>query len=178
MPAPTKFSATSWRRPCSASELDGTFDIERASAGDIPALAFVWKDSWYESHAALSFGKEPDQTYFEARAAKLLPDCLIARKEGEPVGLVSWQENELYQLFVLPGVYGGGLAAELIERAETAMREAGHKQLFLLCRVGNDRARAFYEKQGWQVAQLADSPEGSVIGYLEDAMWRMEKYLA
>ena len=89
MPAPTKSSATSWRRPCSASELDGTFDIERASAGDIPALAFVWKDSWYESHAALSFGKEPDQAYFEARAARLLPDCLIVRKEGEPAGLVS-----------------------------------------------------------------------------------------
>ena len=154
-----------------------TFEIEQASAGDIPALAFVWRESWYESHAALSFGEEPDQAYFEARAARLLPDCLIVRKEGEPVGLVSWQENELYQLFILPDAYGTGLAADLIARAERAMREAGHNRLFLLCRVGNDRARAFYEKQGWQFVRLADSPEGSVIGYLEDAMWRMEKDL-
>ena len=178
MPAPTKFSATSWQRPCWASELGGTFDIERASAGDIPALAFVWRQSWHESHAALSFGRKPDQAYFEARADKMLPDCLIARKEGEPVGLVSWQEKELYQLFILPAAYGTGLAADLIARAERAMREAGHNRLFLLCRVGNDRARAFYEKQGWRFERLAPSPKGSVIGYREDAMWRMEKTLS
>lgn len=157
--------------------MSATFDIERAGAGDIPALAFVWHEGWYESHAVLSFGKAPDQAYFEARAAKLLPTCLIARRKGEPVGLVSWQENELYQLFLLPVVYGTGLSGELIGHAEAAMRAAGHNRVFLLCRVGNDRARAFYEKQGWHVAQLAPSPEGSIIGYREAAMWRMEKDL-
>ncbi|NIJ42011.1 putative acetyltransferase [Parvibaculum indicum] len=157
--------------------MSATFDIERAGAGDIPALASVWKDSWYESHAALSFGKEPDQAYFETRAAKLLPDCLIARRKGEAIGLVSWRENELYQLFTLSAAHGTGLAADLMARSERAMHEAGHSRLFLLCRVGNDRARAFYEKRGWHFAQLAPSPEGSIIGYREDAMWRMEKDL-
>ncbi len=152
--------------------------LRKASAGDIPALASVWRESWLESHGPLSFGIHPDIADFEKRTAKLLPNCLIAEGGTGACGFTAWEGDELYLLFVLPVAYGTGLGEELLARAEAEMAADGQNEIFLLCRAGNDRARRFYEKNGWRFSRLVASEEGSFIGYRENTMWRMEKHLS
>lgn len=153
--------------------------IRRASAGDIPALARVWHDAWHSSHAAL----DPDVAarrpieFFNTRIATALPDCVAAVVGDEVVGFASWEGDGIGQVFVLPAYHGRGIAAPLIAAAEDALRRAGHIRIWLQCRKGNDRARAFYEKHGWAVVADVDHSLGHMEGRKPVIVWRLEKSL-
>jgi ribosomal protein S18 acetylase RimI-like enzyme len=78
----------------------------------------------------------------------------VATSEDQALGVVSWRPVEggarLSWLFVDPSERGGELAGELLDAAVGAMREAGHSEAELFVHDGNDRARAFYERHGWE----------------------------
>ena len=52
-------------------------------------------------------------------------------------------------MYVGEGHLGSGLAGLLLDEAERQVAAAGHRVAWLAVVVGNQRARAFYEKRGW-----------------------------
>ncbi|MBC7102334.1 MAG: GNAT family N-acetyltransferase [Parvibaculum sp.] len=153
--------------------------IRRASAGDIPALARVWHDGWHAGHAHLDpeIAEGRPFKFFEDR---MNPDCdcyAVALVDGEVVGFAGWEGGGIGQVFVLPDYHGRGGAPLVLAAAEEALHDEGHKLIWLQCRTGNDRARAFYEKHGWYVAREHEADIGTVTGREPIMVWRMEKKL-
>lgn len=56
---------------------------------------------------------------------------------------------EIDELFVAPGRRGEGIGADLLRTALPALAAAGCRNLSLQLARGNDRARAFYHRQGF-----------------------------
>lgn len=153
--------------------------IRRASAGDIPALVRVWHDAWHAGHAQLDpeIAAGRPFPFFEQRMGGTLERCLAALVGGEIVGFAGWEGDGIGQVFVLPAWHGRGVAAPLLNTAEDVLRAEGHARIWLQCRVGNDRARVFYEKHGWSVAAVVEADIGTVTGREPILVWQMEKNL-
>lgn len=58
--------------------------------------------------------------------------------------------GHFWLLFVLPARYGSGLAQQLHARALRAAPGAGYERLRLYTPQHQERARAFYRRQGWR----------------------------
>lgn len=161
------------------SQASDNVTIRLASAGDIPALARVWHDAWHSSHAEI----DPDVAarrpieFFNERIGTALPNCAVAVVEGDVIGFASWQGDSIGQVFVMPAFHGRGIAALVIGAAENALQDAGFERITLFCRTGNDRARAFYEKQGWEVVGEVPHDLGHMEGRKPVTVWRLEKAL-
>jgi ribosomal protein S18 acetylase RimI-like enzyme len=79
---------------------------------------------------------------------------------GEPlVGFVTFGGSrdddaeglgEVYALYVDPDRYRGGVGRLLMAEARERLSEAGFSEAILWVLQGNDRARGFYEGEGWK----------------------------
>jgi len=122
-------------------------------------------------------GRRPIR-FFTERVASPPVDTIVACVAGEVVGFTHWEGDGIAQVFVLPAWHGRGVAPLLLAAGEAALRVADHRRIWLQCRIGNERARAFYEKYGWVVAGEVDTTLGHVDGRSPVTVWRMEKSLA
>jgi GNAT superfamily N-acetyltransferase len=82
--------------------------------------------------------------------------CTLAVDGGEPAGQAAFvaageAAAHLWMLFVRPSWWGTGLASRLLEAAVAAARDRGHARMQLHTPVGHARARAFYEREGWEM---------------------------
>jgi GNAT superfamily N-acetyltransferase len=134
-----------------------------ATIADIGVLAHTMREGFgtYASFAPRGWAPPP-LSFERARIADRLPRpdawCLVAEDDGVAAGHVALLEDTepgvayLWMLFVREPWWGTGLAhrlhglavAEAVARGSTAMR------LFTPAR--HSRARAFYEREGWQPA--------------------------
>jgi len=57
--------------------------------------------------------------------------------------------GELWVLYVAPSHWGRGYGYALLRDAEHALATTGRRDLALWVLEGNDRARRFYEREGW-----------------------------
>jgi ribosomal protein S18 acetylase RimI-like enzyme len=73
-------------------------------------------------------------------------DVTVAVRDGEIVGFAAIKKKEavLAELSVKPGSLGGGIGKALLAHAIAAMPGG----FTLYTRIGNERARRFYEKAG------------------------------
>lgn len=85
--------------------------------------------------------------------------------------------DELYQIYVAADSRGSGVAAALIDDAETRLSRNEVRTAWLACAVGNDRAARFYEKRGWQRIGVADYAAETQNGVFPIKVWRYEKRL-
>ncbi len=115
--------------------------------------------------------------FFTERLASPPVDTTVACVAGEVVGFTHWEGDGIAQVFVLPAWHGHGVAPLLLAAGEAALRAAGHRRVWLQCRVGNMRARAFYEKHGWVVTGEVGTTLGHVEGRSPVMVWRMAKSL-
>lgn len=76
----------------------------------------------------------------------------VARLGGAIVGFMALVGSDLEQLYVLPGYYRCGVGRRLLDLAK-ARSPAG---LCLYTFQKNRRARAFYESQGFRIADMTD----------------------
>jgi GNAT superfamily N-acetyltransferase len=76
----------------------------------------------------------------------------VARSEQRIVGFLALNNDELEQLYVLPGQYRCGVGSKLLDVAKA--ESAGRLCLFTFQK--NERARAFYESQGFRVVDWND----------------------
>ena len=156
-------------------------EIRPARDGDAPSLAHVWNDSWHAGHAHLDpeAAAFRDLPYFQARigSGPDLQYMIVATIEGEIAGFSRWEGDGIAQVFVAPDHFRKGIGEALLRKAETALKDAGHKTIWLHCQEGNDHARAFYEKHGWRVTRTFDTETGTHKGPMPTRAWHMEKTL-
>jgi putative acetyltransferase len=128
-------------------------EIRPAQPKDHDALTIIWNDGWHESHADhVPEALRAHRTYdsFHIRLKDMLETTLVTGPVGAPIGFCAIKNNEIYQMYVSPAARGTGAAAALISAGCDIIKSAGHAQARLDVIAENPRARAFYEKMGWQ----------------------------
>ena len=97
--------------------------------------------------------------------------CELAEAGSELAGQVGTvpvrgaaRAAHIWMLFVREPWWGTGLAARLLERAATAAVAAGRDELRLLTPAEHARARAFYEREGFE--RHGESSYEPVLGLL------------
>ncbi len=132
--------------------------LRPARPADADAIAVVWHDAWRDGHIghvpdALLDHRTLDQ--FRKRVPERLPTTTVAEVDGEVVGFVTVQDDELEQLFVAADARASGVADALLRRGESVIAEH-HAAAWLAVATGNARARRFYERNGWADAGPLD----------------------
>jgi ribosomal protein S18 acetylase RimI-like enzyme len=92
--------------------------------------------------------------------------------DGEVVGFVNLLETdegtELNAIHLLPEALGTGLGSALMGAAVEHARAIGRRRLHLFVLEGNERAQAFYRRQGWRLAGYAGLHDigGAEVGHV------------
>jgi ribosomal protein S18 acetylase RimI-like enzyme len=154
-------------------------DIRPADPEEIDHLASLWYDGWQDAHTDLlppELVRRRTLDRFRERLRADLENLRVIGSPGEPAGFSLVREDELSQLYVSAASRGSGVAAALLDEAESRMRHNGIETAWLACAVGNNRAARFYEKHGWRRAgTVTYEPDDS--GGLVLEVWRYEKKL-
>ena len=143
------------KRPAAAdgnADIDGV-TIRRAEPGDATGIGDVWLTSW---RATFDFEpSHPDDDVRRWIATELLPHdetWVAVDGHGRVVGLMAVSDEMLEQLYLAPAWIGRGLGRRLVALAKER-RPAG---LDLYCFAVNDRARHFYEREGFAAVAFGD----------------------
>jgi GNAT superfamily N-acetyltransferase len=139
-------------------------------AGDVEQMVAVTVAGFDTYRAFAPEGWEPPSTADEIeRLEGLLGEdhvwYLVAEHDGELVGHVGFLAADrlsfapvddprlahVRQLFVVPAHWGTGLARRLHAAAIDEARARGFTALRLFTPAGQERARRFYEREGWEL---------------------------
>ena len=148
--------------------------VRPAEPGDAAALARVHVAGWRAAYRGIL----PDEVLaglavasFEERWSGYLTRetrvNLVAERAGEVIGFVAFgpahrtpedaheagREAEVYGLYVAPADWGTGAGRALWLAAAAALRERGHRSVFLWVFGANGRARRFYERAGFRLVE-------------------------
>ena len=129
--------------------------LRPAIADDVEAIAALFHEGWHDVHP----GRVPDglterrtpEAFLDRVTHRVAEtdDTTVAEVGGEIAGFVMVAGDEAEQVYVDRAFRGSGVAALLLSEAERQIADAGHDVAFLVVVRGNDRAQAFYAKQGW-----------------------------
>jgi ribosomal protein S18 acetylase RimI-like enzyme len=158
-----------------------TMDIRAARHDDLDRLAAIWHEGWHDGHAGIvpaALTQMRTLKSFRDRLVAALPSIRVAGPPGAPVGFSIVNGDELYQLFVSASARGSGVAALLIDDAESRLAAAGVQTAWLACAIGNQRAARFYEKRGWRLVGIIDYDAVTADGRFPLRVWRYEKVVA
>ncbi|WP_172296480.1 GNAT family N-acetyltransferase [Pseudoruegeria sp. HB172150] len=133
--------------------------VRPMTSGDHPDVAAVWHEGWHDAHDGLvpdrmSATRVPDA--FLKAIAEMTKEVRVGLLDGRIGGFVAWQENYIDYLFLSRPVRGSGLAARLMQAAETEIAAAGHVLAEIDYVKGNDRAARFYAREGWEITGELD----------------------
>ena len=150
---------------------DSGWRLKRATAADAAALSLVASACFLETFAGLLEGpdivahcaKANHQDAFRAWVEDTDSRVVVAEiaSGGAPIGYslltmpdlpaVETQADdiELRRIYTLSRAHGTGLGPALMAQALLDARAMGRKRVLLGVYAGNDRARAFYQKQGF-----------------------------
>jgi ribosomal protein S18 acetylase RimI-like enzyme len=129
--------------------------LRPATAGDVDAIAELFHRGWHDSHP----GRVPDgltqrrtPEAFHDRVAQRVAETdetTVAEVDGTVAGFVMVSADEAEQVYVDRDYRGSGVAALLLTEAERQIAAGGYDVAWLVVVRGNDRAQAFYARQGW-----------------------------
>ncbi len=141
--------------------------IRRAAAADFEKLVDIWRDGFREAHAGLvpeALYEKRTPANLGGRLAKMGDALRVAGPAGAPLGMCVVTDAELSQIYVAPAGRGTGMAQALLADGQARIAAGGHARGWLKCALGNERAAAFYLRQGWEnmgvVTLQLDLPEG------------------
>lgn len=161
-----------------------TWRLRRASPEDAPAVALVAAASFLTTFAGILDGadivahvaKNSSADRFAAWAADAVSVVTLAEHPdgAAPIGYtllttpdlpltIDAGDIELRRIYTLPVAYGTGLGPALIARAFDDARAMGKIRMLLGVYGGNDRARRFYERQGFTVAGRRQYQVGATL---------------
>jgi GNAT superfamily N-acetyltransferase len=148
--------------------------VRQAGSGDAARLALVAKATFLETFAGLLDGADIlahcKREHDEAACWKWLADpdaqLWLAETEqgGAPIGFAllarpslpiptGERDLELKRIYLFSRFHGSGGGKALFEAALVEARRRGSKRLLLGVNAGNERARAFYAKIGFQAGR-------------------------
>jgi ribosomal protein S18 acetylase RimI-like enzyme len=129
--------------------------LRPATADDVEAIADLFHRGWHEVHP----GRVPDglterrtREAFGDRVARRVAETdetTVADVGGEIAGFIMVAGDEAEQVYVDRAYRGTGIATALLTEAERQIAAAGHEAAWLVVVRGNERAQAFYARQGW-----------------------------
>jgi len=128
-------------------------------------VARAWLDGWLST--GLSTGDDPTPDQMRERLAEDVTKwsaLSIAEADGAVVGMLALYPGKLDQLFLDPAWKGRGVGRALFDEAKRLMPDG----FTLWANTANGRARAFYERHGMTLIELAprpDKPEQIVAHY-------------
>jgi ribosomal protein S18 acetylase RimI-like enzyme len=129
--------------------------LRPATTDDVDAVVAVFHEGWHDVHP----GRVPDglterrtPAAFHDRVAERVAETdetTVADVDGRVAGFIMVAGDEAEQVYVDRAFRGTAVAALLLTEAERQIAAAGHEVAWLVVVRGNDRAQAFYAKQGW-----------------------------
>lgn len=129
--------------------------LRPATLDDVEAVAALFHRGWHDVHP----GRVPDglterrtAEAFHDRVSQRIAetgDTTVAEVDGTIAGFIMVRGDEAEQVYVDRAFRGSGVAKALLAEAERQIAAAGHDVAWLVVVRGNDRAQAFYAKQGW-----------------------------
>jgi putative acetyltransferase len=129
--------------------------LRPATTDDVEAVTTLFHRGWHDVHP----GRVPDELTerrtleaFRDRVTQRIAETdetTVAEVDGVVAGFVMVADDEAEQVYVDRAFRGSGVAALLLTEAERQIAAAGHDVAFLAVVRGNDRAQAFYTRQGW-----------------------------
>jgi len=130
------------------------FTTRPASAADEEFLRGLHKAAYHEI-VVRQFGQWDDALQFSLFSKKWAPERFeVLELAGRPVGCISVEYHPdhvfLAEIQILPEYQGRGIGGELVRDTITHARRLG-QPVRLQVLKDNDRARAFYERLGFQV---------------------------
>jgi GNAT superfamily N-acetyltransferase len=128
-------------------------EVRRAGPGDVGAVAGVYVAAFRAALPAVRLA----HTDAEIRAwvrDRVIPatECWVATEGGHVVAMLSLRPGWVDQLYVAPGHQGRGIGRRLLDLAKE--RSEGGLELWTF--QVNDRARRFYERNGFAAVELTD----------------------
>lgn len=144
-----------------------TIEIREALPGEELAIAEIHVRSWQEAYAGLMPAEFLAALDPRDRAARYTlgaegpeaPTTLVALEDDAMLGFVTFRLShdadapdlgEVAALYVDPDRHRGGVGRLLMSEARRRLREEGFADALLWVLDGNDRARRFYEGEGWK----------------------------
>jgi ribosomal protein S18 acetylase RimI-like enzyme len=127
--------------------------LRKATPADSDQVAEIWRLGWEDGHRGSvpsELVKARTEESFRTRASDRVDGTTVATVDGEVAGFVMVVDDEVEQVYVSARHRGSGVAAILMNEAERQVRANGYQMAWLAVVGGNARARAFYEKAGWQ----------------------------
>ena len=137
------------------TQAPAAFAIRPATARDAPSIADVWLASW---RATFDFEPaHPDEDVHRWVREELLLEAenwvAVNPADGDRViALLGLSDTMVEQLYVRPEWIGRGVGHELLELAKRRRPDG----LELYCFAANDRARHFYERNGFMAVAFGD----------------------
>lgn len=136
--------------------------IRDAEVADAPAIGEVHVASWQAAYAGLMPDDFLARLSAESRAASWarrigegVGQVLVAEEDGVIAGFAAFGDGQLFALYLLPEYWGRGLGRALHDRV---VEELPGDSAVLWVLSTNERAKAFYVRQGW-VADGASQTE-------------------
>jgi GNAT superfamily N-acetyltransferase len=146
-----------------------TVTLRPAVAEDADAVAAIWYAGWRDGH----LGHVPEELVavrteesFWTRAAQRVADTTVAVVGDAIAGFVMVVGDEVEQVYVSRDHRGSGVAGTLLSEAERQVKAGGHSEAWLAVAIGNERARRFYERNGWTNGGAFDYPASVGSGTL------------
>ncbi len=142
--------------------------VRPAVVADAATLADIHVTSWQVTYRGVfdeGFLEGLDRRRRESWFADLLARGgvnLLVEPDDQPVAFCWFGDPfapeeeggwaELYSIYAHPDHWGMGHGYRLLAHAESEMIEAGYDRALLWVLDRNSQARAFYERQGWELA--------------------------
>ena len=145
-------------------------EIRDGQVDDADDVASIHVRSWQAAYRGLIDQDLLDALSIPDRAASWrhfvaepLPTglgILVAVRDGAILGWASFgsgrdddsaADGEVYGIYADPDAWSTGVGRALLTAAEERIAEAGHPRAYLWVLDGNDRADAFYARQGWEL---------------------------
>ncbi|MEV6642854.1 GNAT family N-acetyltransferase [Amycolatopsis sp. NPDC051371] len=151
--------------------------IRDATVADAQGIGEVHVASWQVAYAGLipedflaRLSVEPRAASWARQIGEGAGRVLVAEEDGVVAGFAAFGDTQLYALYLLPEYWGRGLGRALHDRV---LEELSGDSVVLWVLSTNERAKAFYVRQGWApdgATQTETIDEGRVT--LEETRFR------
>jgi GNAT superfamily N-acetyltransferase len=127
--------------------------LRRATDADSDAVAEVWLSSYKQALPTVQRAHDDADVYRYTREHWVAQtECWVADDDGQVVAMMVLAPGWVEQLYVAPSRQGEGVGRLLLDRAKE--RSDGNLQLWTF--QVNDRARRFYERNGFAAVEMTD----------------------